>query len=396
MPNNWAITSFEEIVELISGRDLETSSCNDIKEGIPYLIGASNIVKRSLFITRWTTKPIVISQKNDILISCKGTIGEVIRNTIGDIHIARQFMALRNNSIVDTNYIELYIRAILKRIKSDARGVIPGISREDILCREILLPPLNEQKRIVLEASKLISIIEKINVDKNELVKAIAAYKLTILQLAITGKLVPQDLSDEPAIDLLRGINPNYKPCDNRHYENIPFELPETWLWVTLSDISNYGECANVSVDKISNESWVLELEDIEKDSGRLLQRMRKSDRTINGVRHSFQKGDVLYSKLRTYLNKVLVADQDGYCTTEIIPITCVQGIVPEYLCHVLRSKYYVDYTISLGYGVKMPRLGTGDALKSMIPVPPYEEQRRIVKSVNEIYHKLEQISSEL
>ena len=109
MPNNWAITSFEEIVELISGRDLETSSCNDIKEGIPYLIGASNIVKRSLFITRWTTKPIVISQKNDILISCKGTIGEVIRNTIGDIHIARQFMALRNNSIVDTNYIELYI-----------------------------------------------------------------------------------------------------------------------------------------------------------------------------------------------------------------------------------------------------------------------------------------------
>ena len=396
VPNNWAITSFEEIVELISGRDLETSSCNDIKEGIPYLIGASNIVKRSLFITRWTTKPIVISQKNDILISCKGTIGEVIRNTIGDIHIARQFMALRNNSIVDTNYIELYNRAILERIKSDARGVIPGISREDILCREIILPPLNEQKRIVLEANKLISIIEKINVDKNELVKAIAAYKLTILQLAITGKLVPQDLSDEPAIDLLRRVNPNYKPCDNRHYANVPYKVPPKWQWVTLSDISNYGECINVPVSNIPENSWILELEDIEKDSGRLIQRMNRSKKNINGVRHSFKKGDVLYSKLRTYLNKVLVADQDGYCTTEIIPITCVPGIVPEYLCHVLRSRYYVDYTISLGYGVKMPRLGTADALKSMIPVPPYEEQRRIVKSVNEIYHKLEQISSEL
>ena len=134
----------------------------------------------------------------------------------------------------------------------------------------------------------------------------------------------------------------------------------------------------------------------IEKDSGRLLQRMTKSDRNINGVRHSFKKGDVLYSKLRTYLNKVLVADQEGYCTTEIVPITCVQGIIPEYLCHVLRSRYYVDYTTSLGYGVKMPRLGTADALKSMIPVPPYEEQMRILQSVNEIYLKLEQISSEL
>ena len=182
----------------------------------------------------------------------------------------------------------------------------------------------------------------------------------------------------------------------NRHYENIPFELPETWLWVTLSDISNYGECANVSVDKISNESWVLELEDIEKDSGRLLQRMRKSDRTINGVRHSFQKGDVLYSKLRTYLNKVLVADQDGYCTTEIIPITCVQGIVPEYLCHVLRSKYCVDYTKSLGYGVKMPRLGTADALRLMIPVPPYEEQEKISEKITQIFDYLDKIAAEL
>ena len=273
---------------------------------------------------------------------------------------------------------------------------IPTFTQVALGNMQIPIPPLSEQNRIVTEIKRLLAIIESLENNQRHLKEVLALSKSKILEIALSGKLIPQDSNDEPAIELLTKINPAYKSCDNRHYENIPFELPETWLWVTLSDISNYGECANVSVDKISNESWVLELEDIEKDSGRLLQRMRKSDRTINGVRHSFQKGDVLYSKLRTYLNKVLVADQDGYCTTEIIPITCVQGIVPEYLCHVLRSKYYVDYTISLGYGVKMPRLGTGDALKSMIPVPPYEEQRRIVKSVNEIYHKLEQISSEL
>ena len=200
-------------------------------------------------------------------------------------------MALRNNSIVDTNYIELYIRAILERIKSDARGVIPGISREDILCREILLPPLNEQKRIVLEASKLISIIEKINVDKNELVKAIAAYKLTILQLAITGKLVPQDLSEEPAIDLLRRINPNYKPCDNRHYENVP----KGWCFAKIKDIfiinpknkaNDYDMAGFVSMSMI-NEGYV--------DSYQYESREWSSIKA--GFTH-FQDGDIAVAKI--------------------------------------------------------------------------------------------------
>ena len=161
--------------------------------------------------------------------------------------------------------------------------------------------------------------------------------------------------------------------------------MPEGWCWTTLADISNYGECINVPVDKIPDSSWILELEDIEKDSGRLIQRRIKSNKIINGVRHSFTKSNILYSKLRTYLNKVLIADQDGYCTTEIIPITCKKGIMPEYLCHVLRSSYYVGYTISLGYGVKMPRLGTTDALKSMIPVPPTSEQARIVSAIDKL-----------
>ena len=161
--------------------------------------------------------------------------------------------------------------------------------------------------------------------------------------------------------------------------------MPEGWVWTTLGEISNYGESTNVPVDKISRESWVLELEDIEKDSGRLIQRRVKADRKINGVRHSFSNGCILYSKLRTYLNKVLIADQSGYCTTEIIPITCNKGVMPEYLCQVLRSNYFVDYTISLGYGVKMPRLGTADAIKSMIPLPPIHEQARIVALINRL-----------
>ena len=339
----------------------------------------------------------------DILFARTGaTVGKsyLVDNSVPENSIyASYLIRVQVSSIINSNYVKYFFESgfYWNQIADNSVGVgQPNVNGTSLGNLWLPIPPIQEQERIVEKLNSWCTIIDEIKVTQESIRATISDLRSRILEYAISGKLVPQDCSDESAIELLKRINPMFSPADNRHYENIPFELPETWLWVTLSDISNYGECANVSIDKISNESWVLELEDIEKDSGRLLQRMRKSDRTINGVRHSFQKGDVLYSKLRTYLNKVLVADQDGYCTTEIIPITCVQGIVPEYLCHVLRSKYYVDYTISLGYGVKMPRLGTGDALKSMIPVPPYEEQRRIVKSVNEIYHKLEQISSEL
>ena len=409
MPNNWAITSFEEIVELISGRDLETSSCNDIKEGIPYLIGASNIVKRSLFITRWTTKPIVISQKNDILISCKGTIGEVIRNTIGDIHIARQFMALRNNSIVDTNYIELYIRAILKRIKSDARGVIPGISREDILCRDILLPPLNEQKRIVLEASKLISIIEKINVDKNELVKAIAAYKLTILQLAITGKLVPQDLSDEPAIDLLRRINPNYKPCDNRHYANVPFDLPKTWQLTKLKDLCVFLSRGKSPKYSETDKTYPVFAQKCNlKDGGISLEQARFLDpTTVSKWKdvYKLQDGDILINSTGTgtvcrtrlfktrYLNNYPFVVPDSHVSV----IRLHKLISPEYAYIVLSSNASQSYMMdNLAGSTNQKELYISVLENLIFPVPPIEEQRRIVYIVKKISEYIDKIAAAL
>ena len=297
-----------------------------------------------------------------------------------------------------TQYLFYYLSELseINSISTKGSAGQVNISLTQSQQMRIALPPLAELERITQKIESLFSKIGVLETSIDNIYDHISKIKSGILEKALSGKLVSQDKTEEPAITLLKSINPDFEPTDNRHYANVPYKVPQKWQWVTLSDISNYGECINVPVSNIPENSWILELKDIEKDSGRLIQRMNRSKKNINGVRHSFKKGDVLYSKLRTYLNKVLVADQDGYCTTEIIPITCVPGIVPEYLCHVLRSRYYVDYTISLGYGVKMPRLGTADALKSMIPVPPYEEQRRIVKSVNEIYHKLEQISSEL
>jgi type I restriction enzyme S subunit len=229
-----------------------------------------------------------------------------------------------------------------------------------------------------------------------------------ILDLAIRGKLVPQDPNDEPASVLLerikaekerlikegkiKRIKKTNNASDTPHYENVPFEVPKGWVWTTLGSISNYGTSINVQVGDIDSNEWILELEDIEKDTAKIIQHLSKKERFLNGTRHKFQKGDILYSKLRTYLNKVLVASNGGFCSTEIMPFGTYGVLSNEYICHVLRSNHFLDYTLRCGYGVKMPRLSTNDACKGMIPLPPLAEQQRIVTEIEKWFSLIDQI----
>ena len=181
---------------------------------------------------------------------------------------------------------------------------------------------------------------------------------------------------------------------DKSHYENVPFEVPSSWVWTTLGEISNYGTTFNIQVEDIGKNEWILELEDIEKETANIIQRLSVKERSVKGTRHKFSAGNILYSKLRTYLNKVLVAPAEGYCTTEIMPFDTYGIISNEYICHVLRSPFFLDYTLQCGYGVKMPRLSTTDACNGMIPLPPLKEQIRIVEAIKHWFAKIDMIES--
>ena len=176
-----------------------------------------------------------------------------------------------------------------------------------------------------------------------------------------------------------------YEQIDGKNVditEDIPFDIPESWCWCRLSALCDYGSCQTLDAEGIPADAWILDLEDIEKETGRLLCRITKRDRPSASSKHVFHKGNVLYSKLRTYLNKVLVADKDGYCTSEILPLDFGKYVLPEYARSVLMSRMFLDYTAQCGYGVKMPRLGTEDGRKAFFPLPPLREQARIVGSI--------------
>ena len=212
-----------------------------------------------------------------------------------------------------------------------------------------------------------------------------------ILELAVRGKLVSQDPNDEPASELLKRIRAEKERLVAEGKikrekalpaigEEKPFELPEGWEWVRFGEITNFGFTEKAG--QIDDQTWVLDLEDIEKDSSRLLQKLRFSERKSLSDKNSFQTGDVLYGKLRPYLNKVLVADEPGVCTTEILPVRCYGPFNPHYFKTVLKSPYFLEYVNSKSYGMKMPRLGTDDGRAVCFPFPPLPEQSRIVARV--------------
>ena len=158
IPDTWAWSRLSNLVILLSGRDLEPSQYNSVSNGIPYMTGASNFRNGNLIKNRWTETPIVISILGDLLITCKGTIGEMSFNTIGDIHIARQIMALRS-SFVNLKYIQYYLSANIQELQKQANSMIPGISRDTLLNALVPLPPLIEQARIVSKIEQLASIM---------------------------------------------------------------------------------------------------------------------------------------------------------------------------------------------------------------------------------------------
>ena len=222
--------------------------------------------------------------------------------------------------------------------------------------------------------------------------------KNSLLQLAIQGKLVEQRPEEGTGEELYRQIQAEKqkliregrikkeKPLPEIAEDEVPFEIPESWKWVRLGDCSSYAQAkVKISPLSITSDMWSLDLEDIEKETGRIHTFCKAAERKISGDRVCFAKGQILYSKLRPYLKKILVAPDAGICTPELVPFSVYGGIRPDYIANALRAPH-VDFVInSVTYGVKMPRVGTETMVNLLIPLPPLTEQKRIVGKIEEL-----------
>ncbi|MGE4457033.1 MAG: restriction endonuclease subunit S [Arcobacteraceae bacterium] len=320
----------------------------------------------------------------------------------------------KDETILNAQFLHLYLSRlkdmILVPLMSGAANVSLSISK--IKTVEIPLPPIDDQLRIVELFKNLVNenneLVEEINTQQS-LLKQL---KQTILQEAIEGKLTAKWREQNPDIgtakELLEQIKTEKeqlvkdkkikasKPLPPIKEDEIPFDIPQSWEWCRLGDICNYGSSPKIEPKDINDDTWILDLEDIEKESSKLLCKIRGNERNTSSNKSIFEKFDVLYSKLRPYLDKVIVADENGVCTTEILPLKFYINIDSYYAMYALKRKDFLKYVNSLTKGMKMPRLGTDDGKNALFPFPPTEEQKEIVATIEKLFAICDELECEI
>ena len=432
IPNNWVWCNLGLLFNHNTGKAL--NSANSEGKALTY-ITTSNVYWNRFELNDLKSMPFTDSEiekctikKGDLLVCEGGDIGRAaIWNFDNEIRIQNHLHRLRAYDDIQTAfyYYVLYAFKLSEKISGNGIG-LQGLSSNALHNIIVPVPPIEEQKNIVMSIEKLMLSIDNIESHKNILAICIENTKAKILDLAIRGKLVPQDPNDEPASVLLERIRAEkeelikqgkikrnkkesiiFKSSDNSYYlrtggveeslEDWRFDdLPETWKICCLWELCDYGDCINVNTEDIAEDAWILDLEDIEKDTGTVLKKVTKAQRNSVSTKHKFHSRQVLYSKLRPYLNKVVLSDSDGYCTSEILPLEFKNCVLPEYARYYLMSGTFIAYANHCSYGVKMPRLGTTDGKKAIFSLPPLSEQKRIVETIDFCFMQLNIISEAL
>ena len=301
-------------------------------------------------------------------------------------------------SLIDTNikaYIKNYFEGNYFHLRKLAEGGNqPNLSIGKISNYTIPLPPLSEQHRITTEIEKCFSIIDIIEYGKADLQTAIKQAKSKILDLAIHGKLVPQDPNDEPAIELLKRINPDFTPCDNGHSEKFPYEIPKTWIWCghnSILDISGGAQPAKSYFETQPKPNYI-----------RLYQIRDYGESPIpvyipiNLASKQTEKGDILLARYGGSLGKVFHAEQGAYNVAMAKIIFKFENLIyKEFAYYYYLSDLYqgrlkeISRTAQAGFN-------STDFNDMYFPLPPLAEQQRIVQKIDKLFFVLDNIQNAL
>ena len=458
IPNNWQWTKLGQCIELVSGQHLNASEQNNHEIGIPYLTGASDFGKVYPKITRWTTQAKAVTIKNDILLSVKGTVGKSNILDLEQAGIGRQIMALRP-ILINYQYLYLFCLSASEKFYSLGVGIaIPGISRDDVLQFVIPLPPLNEQKRIVTKVDELMKLCDELearqkkkqetrilinNAALNKLLTAdtpetftknwqrigdnfdilysapenIGKLRQAILQLAVMGKLVPQNANDEPAAVLLERIKKEKerlvkegkvkkeKSLPAIKDDEIPFDLPIGWEWVRLGELAKvieYGTSEKSS--ELRDDVPVFRMNNVQE--GKIIfENLKYVSATIKDLpRLYLQHGDLLFNRTNSYelVGKTGVfkgiSNQYTFASYLIKISLMLEYISPDFINTAINSAYFRQTQINPEITQQCGQANfNGTKLKNtLIPLPPLAEQKRIVTKVDKLMKLCDELETKL
>ena len=402
IPSNWKWVVFGTVITLQSGQDLKPEEYNASENGIPYLTGASNFSENGqLIINRWTDQPKNLAIRGDILLSCKGTVGKLAILAVDQVHIARQFMAIRTYDM-NVRFVAFFMQSVIEGIKKASKGLIPGIERNDILRLSLPLPPLAEQHRIVARIEQAFSTLDTIDALQAKYADNLAVLKSKLIDAAIQGKLTEQLPEDGTAEELYQQIQAEKqalikagkikkeKPLPEITDDEVPFEIPGNWKWCRLQSVYNFIDYRGATPNKISEGVPFVTAKNVRQGHidysiSEFISEADYQKRQSRGVSH---RGDILFTT-EAPMGYAAIADLDRFSAGQRL-ITLQQYTTDS----LLENNYYM-YAISAPFFQKQLDAkcsGTtvkgikADRLKQfLIPLPPLAEQKRIVAKLEEL-----------
>lgn len=399
IPDNWCWVRFGKIINLQSGQDLKPSEYNDHENGIPYITGASNYGDDgSIIINRWTDYPKAYAYKNDILLSCKGTVGKLTVLQEKEVHIARQIMGIRTYD-VDVDFIFYFLQSMIYGIKEAQKGLIPGIERNDVLDLLCPLPPLPEQKRIVKKIEALFYELGQIDRLQDQYTSNQEALKGKLIEAAIQGKLteqLPEDgtadalyhsILEEKQLLIKAGKLKKEKSLPEIVEDEIPFEIPENWRWVRISDVIDVRDGTHDS-PKYHDEGIPL-VTSKNISSGKLIfedvKLISMDDAQKINERSYVDDGDILFAMIGSIGNPVIVHKDREFCIKNVALFKnfAPMHISMDYFYWFLMHEQFVLRKNAIG-GLQ-PFVSLKVFRSHLMPLPPMSEQIRIAERLYEL-----------
>ena len=404
MPEGWEWTTINDICSKIGSGSTPRGS-NYAKEGIPFF-RSQNVYNDGLvyddikYISEEVHENMIgteVRAKDLLLNITGGSLGRcaIVPDEFQKGNVSQHVCILRT-IIVLPAYLHLFIIsdyfAATMILSGSGREGLPKYSLETM---QFPLPPHEEQFRIVTTVDKWFTLIDTLESAKEDLQTSIAQAKSRILDLAIHGKLVSQDPSDEPAIELLKRINPSFVPCDNAHYENVP----SNWIVCKVKEVFRINPKTKADDDMKAGFVPMSNIQDSFKNS------MSFEPKTWGSIKKGythFEDGDIAVAKISPCLENrksaVIVGLPNGIGagTTEL-NVFRSDYIHPLYGLFFFKSDYFISQCVGTFNGVVGQQRVSTKIIEDMVfPVPPRPEQERIINKVNELFQILDNISVEL
>ena len=453
-PSGWEWVRLGICIELISGQHIKRENYNEEGIGFPYLTGPSDFGELFPTVTKWTTKPKTFAEIDDILLTVKGAgLGKLNLSRIGHLVISRQLMAVRP-VLIHSRYVYLFLMSKYSYFQSIGVGIaIPGINRNAVNNLLFPLPPLGEQARIMANVDKLFaqsrelasnfnsaeshrkkfhtSVIHQLTEAKTpkqtsaawHLIhnnfdrlytdpQSIAELKQAILQLAVMGRLVPQDPNDEPADVLLERITAEKerliaekkirksKPLSEIGAEERPYSLPKGWEWVRWLDIS-----PRVTVGHVGAMKNEYVKEGIPFLRNQNVRENRFDPRGLCFISPKFHKrlgksklapGDLVVVRSGLVGVTCVIPDEltDSNCA-DLVIIKKPPFFISEYGSFYMNS--LARTIVAQGQvGIALTHFNTKSVAAMPVPLPPLPEQKRIVTRVNTLLQLCDNLTTHI